>query len=107
MAVGQAPCWHPQSKISFRDFGNNGKNVQAKRHGRARHSAASVVQFRGGGVVHGPVVRDHGHHLQKVRQLELRSAISSKVAEGKFLVIDKLTSGGKDGQNLEITRTTC
>ena len=64
--------------------------------GRARHGSAAAVQFRGGGVVHGPVVRDHGHSLpKKVRQLGLRSALSSKAAEGKLLVIDSLASTGK------------
>lgn len=73
------------------------KMFRQKGTGRARHGAASVVQFRGGGVVHGPIVRDHGHHLpKKVRQLGLRCALSSKVADGKLLVIDKLASGGKD-----------
>ena len=73
------------------------KMFRQKGTGRARHGAASVVQFRGGGVVHGPVVRDHAHHLpKKLRQLGLRSALSSKVADGKLLVIDKLASGGKD-----------
>ena len=64
--------------------------------GRARHGSAAVVQFRGGGVVHGPVVRDHGHALpKKVRQLGLRCALSSKASEGKLLVIDSLASTGK------------
>ncbi len=50
------------------------KMFRQKGTGRARHGAASVVQFRGGGVVHGPVVRDHGHDLpKKVRKLGLRS----------------------------------
>ena len=73
------------------------KMFKQKGTGRARRGAISVVQFRGGGVVHGPVVRDHGHHLpKKVRQLGLRSALSSKLADGKLLVIEKLASNGKD-----------
>ena len=73
------------------------KMFKQKGTGRARHGAASVVQFRGGGAVHGPVVRDHGHNLpKKVRQLGLRSALSSKAADGKLLVLDKLASGAKD-----------
>ena len=72
------------------------KMFKQKGTGRARHGTAAVVQFRGGGVVHGPVVRDHGHALpKKVRQLGLRSALSSKVAEGKLLVVDNLASTGK------------
>jgi large subunit ribosomal protein L4 len=55
------------------------------------------VQFRGGGVVHGPVVRDHGFSLpKKVRALGLKSAISVKAAEGKLMVIDALNTSGKD-----------
>ena len=54
------------------------KMYRQKGTGRARHGAASVVQFRGGGVVHGPVVRDHGHALpKKIRKLGLRSALSA------------------------------
>ena len=72
------------------------KMFKQKGTGRARHGSAAAVQFRGGGVVHGPVVRDHGHALpKKVRQLGLRSALSAKAAEGKLLVIDILASTGK------------
>ena len=72
------------------------KMFKQKGTGRARHGSAAVVQFRGGGVVHGPVVRDHGHALpKKVRQLGLRSALSSKAAEGKLLVVDNIASTGK------------
>ena len=47
--------------------------------------------------MHGPVVRDHGHALpKKVRQLGLRSALSSKAADGKLLVVDSLKSTGKN-----------
>ena len=41
------------------------KAFKQKGTGRARRGANSVVQFRGGGVVHGPVVRSHGHKLIK------------------------------------------
>ena len=72
------------------------KMFKQKGTGRARHGSAAVVQFRGGGVVHGPVIRDHGHALpKKVRQLGLRSALSTKAAEGKLLVLDSLASTGK------------
>ncbi|MDC0458732.1 50S ribosomal protein L4 [Alphaproteobacteria bacterium] len=72
------------------------KMFKQKGTGRARHGSAAGVQFRGGGVVHGPVVRDHGHALpKKVRQLGLRSALSTKAAEGKLLVLDSLASSGK------------
>ena len=82
------------------------KMFRQKGTGRARHGATSVVQFRGGGVVHGPVVRDHSHGLpKKVRKLGLRCALSSKAADGKLLVVDKLSSGGKDAGKTAKLRT--
>lgn len=72
------------------------KIFRQKGTGNARHGAASSNIFRGGGVVHGPVVRDHGHSLQKkVRALGLKSALSAKARDGKLMVIDSLKSDGK------------
>ena len=72
------------------------KMFRQKGTGRARHGAASSNIFRGGGVVHGPQLRDHGHSLQKkVRALGLRSALSAKAREGKLMIIDNLASDGK------------
>ena len=72
------------------------KMYNQKGTGRARHGAASVVQFRGGGVVHGPQLRSHAHSLnKKVRALGLRSAVSAKLAAGKLIVIDELKADGK------------
>ncbi len=45
--------------------------------------------MRGGGVVHGPVVRDHSIDLpKKVRSLGLKMALSSKVKDGSLVVIE-------------------
>jgi large subunit ribosomal protein L4 len=62
--------------------------------GRARHGASSVVQFRGGGVVHGPVPRSHSHKLpKKIRMLGLKSALSQKAKNNNVLIfnIDKIS----------------
>ena len=46
--------------------------------------------------MHGPVVRNHGHDLnKKVRSLGLKSALSSKAKLGKLMIIDALKSDGK------------
>ena len=72
------------------------KLYRQKGTGGARHGAASSNIFRGGGVAHGPVVRDHGHSLQKkVRALGLKSALSAKARDGKLMVVDALASDGK------------
>ena len=73
------------------------KMYRQKGTGNARHGPRSVVQFRGGGAVHGPTVRDHGYSLpKKVRRLGLKSALSAKVAEGKVIVVDELKTSGKN-----------
>jgi large subunit ribosomal protein L4 len=66
------------------------KMYKQKGTGRARHGSRRVNIFRGGGVVFGPVVRDHGTDLpKKVRSLGLKCALASKAKEGKLLVLDQ------------------
>ena len=73
--------------------GTTKKPYRQKGTGNARQGSLRAPQFRTGGVVHGPVVRDHGYDLpKKVRRLGLISALSQKQAEGKLVVID--SAGG-------------
>ena len=65
------------------------KMYRQKGGGRARHGAASVVQFRGGGVVHGPLSRSHSHKLpKKIRLLGLKSALSQKAKNNNILIFN-------------------
>ena len=65
------------------------KMYRQKGGGRARHGAASVVQFRGGGVVHGPVPRSHAYKLPKrIRVLGLKSALSQKAKNNNILIFN-------------------
>lgn len=67
------------------------KPFNQKGTGRARQGMKSAPHMRGGGVAFGPVVRDHSIGLQKkVRVMGLKSAISSKLKEGKLIVVDDL-----------------
>ena len=76
--------------------GTTKKPYRQKGTGNARQGSLRAPQFRTGGVVHGPVVRDHGYDLpKKVRRLGLISALSQKAAEGKLVVIEAATAGGK------------
>lgn len=69
--------------------GTTAKPWNQKGTGRARAGTVRSTQFRGGATVFGPVVRDHGHKLpRKVRRVALRSALSSKQAEGKLKILD-------------------
>lgn len=83
--------------------GTTKKPYRQKGTGRARQGSLRSPQFRGGGVVHGPVVRDHGYELpKKVRRLGLISALSQKRAEGKLVVLDAATS--EDGKTAALRR---
>ena len=76
--------------------GTTKKPYKQKGTGNARQGSLRSPQFRTGGAVHGPVVRDHGYDLpKKVRRLGLISALSQKQAEGKLVVIDAATSSVK------------
>lgn len=69
--------------------GTTKKPYRQKGTGNARQGSLRSPQYRKGGVVHGPVVRDHGYSLnKKVRRLGLISALSQKAAEGKLVVLE-------------------
>jgi large subunit ribosomal protein L4 len=70
--------------------GTTKKPWAQKGTGRARQGSLRSPQFRKGGVIFGPVVRDHAHDLpKKVRQLALRMALASKQQDGKLIVLDQ------------------
>jgi large subunit ribosomal protein L4 len=74
--------------------GTTKKPYRQKGTGNARQGSLRAPQFRTGGVVHGPVVRDHGYDLpKKVRRLGLISALSQKQADGKLIVLDAASGG--------------
>ena len=69
--------------------GTTKKPYRQKGTGNARQGSLRAPQFRTGGVVHGPVVRDHAYSLnKKVRRLGLISALSQKAKDGKLVVLD-------------------
>ena len=69
--------------------GSGKKAFKQKKTGNARQGEKYNVHMRGGGVVHGPVVRDHSIDLpKKIRALGLKMALSSKVKDGTLVVID-------------------
>ncbi len=76
--------------------GTTKKPYKQKGTGNARQGSLRSPQFRTGGAVHGPVPRDHGYDLpKKVRRLGLISALSQKQVEGKLVVLDAASGGGK------------
>ena len=65
------------------------KSVSQKGSGGARHHARSANIFVGGGRAFGPTPRSYAHSLpKKVRALALKTALSTKFAEGKLVIVD-------------------
>jgi len=72
--------------------GSRAKIVRQKGSGGARHGDRKVSQYRGGGVAHGPRVRSHEHKLpRKVRNMAMRCALSSKVKDGKLVILEDIS----------------
>ena len=71
--------------------GGGKKPWRQKGTGRARQGSIRSPQFRGGGIVFGPTPRSYKYSLpRKVRQLAIKSALSQKVLDNCFVVVDAL-----------------
>ena len=69
--------------------GSGRKVIKQKKTGNARQGEKRNVHMRGGGVIHGPVLRDHKIDLpKKIRALGLKMALSTKLAGKDLIVID-------------------
>lgn len=72
--------------------GGGRKPWKQKGTGRARQGSIRSPQWRGGGIVFGPTPRSYGGKLnKKVRNLALRSALSTKVLDNSLMVVENLT----------------
>lgn len=71
--------------------GGGRKPWRQKGTDRARQGSIRSPQWVGGGRAFGPTPRSYAYKLpRKVRRLALRSALSNKVAENNFIVVDEL-----------------
>lgn len=78
-----------QTKGRTQVSGGGKKPYRQKGTGRARQGTRRAVQFRGGGVVHGPHNRSHAHNLpKKVRRAALKSALSRRTEENALTVFE-------------------
>ena len=71
--------------------GGGRKPWRQKGTGHARQGSTRAPQWTGGGVVFAPTPRDYSFKLnKKERRAALKSALTSRVEEKKFIVVDEL-----------------
>ena len=71
--------------------GGGSKPWRQKGTGHARQVSTRAPQWTGGGVVFAPTPRDYSFKLnKKERRAALKSALTSRVEEKKFIVVDEI-----------------
>ena len=71
--------------------GGGKRPYRQKGTGRARHGSTRSAQYVGGGIIFGPTPRSYSYTVpKKVKRLALKSALSSKVASEKLIVIENM-----------------
>ena len=71
--------------------GGGRKPWRQKGTGQARQGSTRAPQWTGGGVVFAPTPRDYSFKLnKKERRAALKSALTSRVEEKKFIVVDEI-----------------
>ena len=85
--------------------GGGRKPWRQKGTGHARQGSTRSPQWTGGGVVFAPVPRDYSFKMnKKEKRAALKSALTSRVEENKFIVVDELQF--RRNQNKEIPDST-
>lgn len=71
--------------------GGGKKPYRQKGTGRARQGTTNAPHYVGGGIAFGPKPRDYSYRLpKKMKRLAMKSALSSKLAEGNLIIVDNL-----------------
>lgn len=81
-----------QSALTRSEVSGGGRKPwRQKGTGRARQGSTRSPQWTGGGVVFAPTPRDYSFKLnKKEKRAALKSALTSRVVENKFVVVDEL-----------------
>lgn len=71
--------------------GGGKRPYRQKGTGRARHGSTRSAQYVGGGIIFGPTPRSYSYTVpKKIKRLALKSALSSKVADQKLIVVENM-----------------
>ena len=80
-----------QAKTRAEVSGGGKKPWRQKGTGHARQGSTRSPQWTGGGVVFAPTPRDYSFKLnKKEKRAALKSALTSRVEENKFIVVDEM-----------------
>lgn len=91
VVLAQASLRQGTHKVKTRSevSGGGRKPWRQKKTGNARQGSIRSPQWRGGGIVFGPVPRSYDKKMnKKERKLALRSALSYKVKENELIALD-------------------
>ena len=82
--------------------GGGRKPWRQKGTGHARQGSTRSPQWTGGGVVFAPTPRDYSFKLnKKEKRAALKSALTSRVLENKFIVLDEINFGEIKTKNFQ------
>lgn len=82
--------------------GGGRKPWRQKGTGHARQGSIRAPQWTGGGIVFAPTPRDYSFKMnRKEKQAALKSVLTSKVQENKFLVLDELKFEGPKTKDMK------
>ena len=80
------------AKTRSEESGGGRKPWRQKGTGHARQGSTRSPQWTGGGIVFAPKPRDYSFKMnKKEKNLALKSVLTTKVAENKFIVVDGLS----------------
>jgi len=80
-----------KTKTRSETSGGGKRPYRQKGTGRARHGSTRSAQYVGGGTIFGPTPRSFSYTVpKKVRRLALKSALSSKFADSKMIVVEDM-----------------
>lgn len=82
--------------------GGGAKPWRQKGTGRARQGSTRAPHWRHGGIVFGPTPRSYRQDMpKKMRRLALRSALSTKAADGQIRIVDDLKLDAPKTRDME------
>ena len=100
MANRRVAISHTKDRSEVR--GGGAKPWRQKGTGHARQGSTRSPQWTGGGVVFAPTPRDYSFKLnKKEKRAALKSALTTRVLENKFIVLDEMNFGEIKTKNFQ------